>query len=175
VETVTISGTLSTFTAGTITPYAETSSKVRPLRIVRKILNFPKTMTASSGGTENDFDGYPIGFPNAVLLQTIFKEPTTAGIISKARLVANIGGASMDVVENVEDEVMAHIQACGPKARTDVASYPMLDFTGSGQLLDGIPMGAAGDLRARLTLADGSVTSEVITVYAVIADTFQGA
>lgn len=173
VESVTISGDLANV-SGTITPYAETSSKVRPLRMMLKVVHFPKTMTASSGGTENDFDGYPTQYPNAVLLSTAFKE-TTAGIISKARVTANIGGAQMEVVENVDDEIIAHIAACQAKPRTDIAGYPMIDFVGSGQLLDGIPLGAASDLRARLTLADAVVTSEVVTVYAFMADTFQGA
>lgn len=174
VETLTISGTLGTFTSGTITPWATTSSKIRPLRMIRKVLNFPKTMAASSSGTENDFDSFPIGYPNAALLAAVVKE-TTAGIVSKVRVNANIGGVSMDLLESTPVAVLKQSGELGYKARTVVSGYPLIDFIGSGQLLDAVPLGAAGDLRARLTLTSGSVTSETETVYTIIADTFQGA
>lgn len=175
VETVTITGDVSGATSPTMEAWAMQSSKLRPLRMMTKILNFPKTFTVSaSPGTEGDFDAYPIGYPNAVLLGVHLKE-TVDNTITKVRATANIAGASMELLENVDVAQLINADSGATRAKTTQAGWVHWDLCESGQVMDGLPLNALSDLRTRLTCAHATNTSESVTVYVDMVDTFQGA
>lgn len=174
VETLTISGDLdSGLSSPGIVAYATTTSNVRPLGMIQKVLNFPKTVTISTSGTENEIDGFPIGYPNAVLLGMYLRE-STAGIVKSLRATANIRGASVDLLENIPEAVMT--QSEETMGRANVAGLYAWDLVNdSGQALDGLPLIDVGDLRIRPTCLHTTITTGGLTVYVDLADTFQGA
>lgn len=174
IESITISGDLSGATNPTAEAWAYTSSKVRPLRMLEKCLYFPKTFSVSTAGTEGDFDAFPIGYANAALMEIHLVE-TVDNTITKARLTANIAGSSVEIIENATVAQLSDLEKSFAKPATTQAGMVHIDLLGSGQLLDALPLSAVGDLRARLTCLHASNTSEVVTTYACIADTFQGA
>lgn len=174
VETLTISGDISGSTSPMMTAYATTSSNIRPLGMIQKVLNFPKTVAIStSPGTESDLDGFPIGYPNAVLLAAHLVE-STDGIITKLRASANIRGANVDLLEDIPVAVLKQAdEAVGNTEQTAMVHWDLI--SDSGQALDGLPLAEVGDLRLRPTCAHASITTGALTVYLDLADTFQGA
>lgn len=174
VETLTITGDVSGATSPTMTAFATTSSKIRPLRMMTKIMYFPKTFTVSTGGTEGDFDAFPIGQPNAVLLGAHLAE-TVDNTVTAVRLTANIAGSTVELIENGSAALLKHLDEGSAKPKTWQAAFVHLDMlTGSGQAMDGVPLATVGDLRARITCLHASNTTEELTIYADMADTFQG-
>lgn len=174
VETLTITGDIAGATNPTLSAWAWQSSKIRPLRMMTKVMYFPKTFTVSTTGTQGDFDAFPIGYPNAVLLGVHCVE-TVDDTITTVGLEANIGGAATQLVQDVPVALLKNEDEGATKPKVWQSGMVHVDLIASGQVLDGLPLGACGDLRSRLTCLHASNTTELVHIYTDMADTFQGA
>lgn len=173
IESLTITGDVSGASNPVLTAYALQSSKIRPLRMLTKVMYYPKTFTVSTGGTEGDFDAFPIGYPNSVMLGMHAVEAVD-DTITHVALTANIGGASTDIIQNAPVAVLKNADEGAVKPKVWQSGMVHVDLIESGQVADGLPLGACGDLRARLTCLHASNTTELVHLYTDVVDTFQG-